>query len=675
MAFTLMISYAYKPLRDRGVFGDIGDSTVFRVIPPKLVEPPDGADETIYRPTTQEKEIRLLVLEPGAPGDELKCRLIHAQLSWRTRYEALSYVWGDGTVTRPLSCSGRTEVVHINLHDALSDLRLPDRERILWTDRLCINQSDDEEKTAQIKLMGEIYSQASQVLIYLGKMDPSVEGAMEAMRRVESELGTFHSGSYLGVFNMMRYLFKKDEINWDPIINLLRRPWFQRTWIFQEVVLAKRGQVICGQQSIPWAVFEKAVQSMAFHKSYFKNIPAYQSMDGIVSGMSLMTSARSIRHRDGLSFLPRLVLWLIFGSWPDGKDRLKLLDLILESRSLSCTHSEDKIFGMLGVTSQDTGSAYLAKDSSLSPGDVFRNFVLWDIFNNNSLRALGSSSDKAGSQYSSPSWVPDFERLDPQSSLTGTKNHVRFDASAGLPKQVWTSNEETVLHVKGRIVDTLHTVGKASPSTPDTFAGENAHVRHFESLDHLLINKCMIEEAKDIWLSSVKRLDHCSEPVIKARVDYGSLAATRADGKMTWAPFLRTLICDRTKEGQEPPTDFIIGEVASFVRQTLEVDVVPEYLLQLQGNRSKGISGLEAFLALTESRRFAATDIGLIGYVPMRAKKGDLVCILHGSEVPFVIRKETGGKYSVVGECFMHGIMEGQALQMESIKDEVFSFI
>ncbi|SCV57500.1 uncharacterized protein FFB14_15174 [Fusarium fujikuroi] len=327
---------------------------------------------------------------------------------------------------------------------------------------------------------------------------------------------------------------------------------------------------------------------------------------------------------------------------------------------------------MLGVTTQDTRSDYLRRDSSLSPGDVFRNFVLWDILENNSLRALGSSSDKAGSQYSSPSWVPDFERLDPQSSLTGTKNQAKFNASASLPKQVWISDSETVFHVKGKIVDTLHTIGKESPATPDTFAGENAHVYNFEPMSHLGINKHMIEEAKHIWLAATERLAHCRDPFIAAGVKKRTF--TTKDGELSWGPFLRALVCNRTPHGEKAPKDFILDDVASFVRQTFEAGIVPEY--PMQRDRSKGISGLKAFTNLMQSRRFAATDIGLIGYVPMRAKKGDLVCILYGSDVPFVVKKEAEGKYSLVGECYMHGIMEGEALELGTTrhKEEVFSF-
>ncbi|KAG9497278.1 hypothetical protein J7337_012073 [Fusarium musae] len=123
---------------------------------------------------TGDKEIRLLILEPGAREDPLECELVNAELSWRTRFEALSYAWGDDITEHELKCSGHIIGVMANLHDALLDLRLPTQRRVLWVDALCINQADNDEKSKQIRLMHEIYSQAYEVLIYLGKSDASV---------------------------------------------------------------------------------------------------------------------------------------------------------------------------------------------------------------------------------------------------------------------------------------------------------------------------------------------------------------------------------------------------------------------------------------------------------------------------------------------------------------------
>lgn len=44
---------------------------------------------------------------------------------------------------------------HAKLDEALRHLRLEDRERLLWIDAICINQSDGEEKTYQVGIMSE----------------------------------------------------------------------------------------------------------------------------------------------------------------------------------------------------------------------------------------------------------------------------------------------------------------------------------------------------------------------------------------------------------------------------------------------------------------------------------------------------------------------------------------
>ncbi|KAK4125812.1 heterokaryon incompatibility, partial [Parathielavia appendiculata] len=54
-----------------------------------------------------------------------------------------------------------------NLHRLLRHLRLRDESRRLWIDQICINQKDEVEKGAQIRLMTEIYAGASPVVIWL----------------------------------------------------------------------------------------------------------------------------------------------------------------------------------------------------------------------------------------------------------------------------------------------------------------------------------------------------------------------------------------------------------------------------------------------------------------------------------------------------------------------------
>jgi hypothetical protein len=59
----------------------------------------------------------------------------------------------------------------MTVKDMLLQLRRPHKHRYLWIDAICLNQKDGDEKAQQIPLMGEIYSQADKLHIWLGPDD------------------------------------------------------------------------------------------------------------------------------------------------------------------------------------------------------------------------------------------------------------------------------------------------------------------------------------------------------------------------------------------------------------------------------------------------------------------------------------------------------------------------
>jgi len=74
---------------------------------------------------------------------------------------------------------------------------------------------------------------------------------------------------------------------------------------------------------------------------------------------------------------------------------------------------------------------------------------------------------------------------------------------------------------------------------------------------------------------------------------------------------------------------------------------------------------------------------GYIGLVPEEAAEGDLICILNGGTVPYVLRRSPSEKddapyYQFMGECYVHGIMDAEALpELETgqIVSQEFSLI
>jgi hypothetical protein len=129
------------------------------------------ARDGFCRPLIYREEVRLLVLEPGAFEDDVSFSLEHIKLGHdNVAYEALSYAWGTSKDAQSLpAVAGPCPPVSPNLLSALRHLRYSDHPRRLWIDVLCIDQSDLEERGQQVRLMGNIFSTANKVVVWLGE--------------------------------------------------------------------------------------------------------------------------------------------------------------------------------------------------------------------------------------------------------------------------------------------------------------------------------------------------------------------------------------------------------------------------------------------------------------------------------------------------------------------------
>lgn len=223
---------------------------ICRIVPPKTVR--GIATSSTSNPTLQGRltrqpiihpnEFRLLIVEPGSGSgsEEVHCRIINVTHSWRTRYDALSYTWGDETLQETIIVDGLCTIITKNLYLALVHLRDPVRRRLLWIDALCIDQDNPEERDEQVKNMGSIYSKAQHVVIWLGEQTEDVQQVFSIIKK-SAKLAA-------------------SSIDWSPVFNLLRHPWFQRTWIIQEAVLAREPILACGFETISWKAFSKCCQ-------------------------------------------------------------------------------------------------------------------------------------------------------------------------------------------------------------------------------------------------------------------------------------------------------------------------------------------------------------------------------------------------------------------------------
>jgi hypothetical protein len=76
----------------------------------------------------------------------------------------------------------------------------------------------------------------------------------------------------------------------------------------------------------------------------------------------------------------------------------------------------------------------------------------------------------------------------------------------------------------------------------------------------------------------------------------------------------------------------------------------------------------EATLApvFNDNMRFMTTKRGYVGWSHIRGRRWDKICILEGCSVPVILRAREDGGYNLVGDAYVDGIMQGEALNGSS---------
>ena len=79
---------------------------------------------------------------------------------------------------------------------------------------------------------------------------------------------------------------------------------------------------------------------------------------------------------------------------------------------------------------------------------------------------------------------------------------------------------------------------------------------------------------------------------------------------------------------------------------------------------AKELDGLPYTRQLTHSYNFrclVTTKKNLIGVSLVETQEGDQIFVLPGGRVPMILRPVDEGKYELVGDAYIHGIMHGEA--------------
>lgn len=385
-----------------------------------------------YPQLSENEKTRLIILEPGEPTDALRCHFKHVCSLKDHEYEELSYVWGEESSDHTIQCSGMKIQITANLDDALRQLRYTDRTRLLWVDAISINQKDLVERSHQVRIMREIYANAAQVVIWLGRVAEGDARAFSSLQALKSVLIGQNDSWFLvrlgwyrdkngRVFSGGAHRSMVTDIEYEHLVTLLRREWFRRTWVIQEVASSRSATVYCGNQTISWELLADVYMRLGdrfLPVSQMGGEDAHHSLENITA---IERARRS--HSGPLS--------------------MSLFHILLATRFSSCKDQRDKIFAVIGLAKNWEKRRALMPDYDANEGKVleaFKEFAVADINHHKDLRVLSCASGPNASS-SLPSWVSDWRAVENVHPLTRYSERTRFCASGGMKPEAWHSDK------------------------------------------------------------------------------------------------------------------------------------------------------------------------------------------------------------------------------------------
>jgi hypothetical protein len=588
--------------------------------------------------STPLREIRLLQILPDSDPGGLKCTLsVHFLEGPETvPYTALSYVWGqeDPSGRHAVILNGHKKPVTPNLLQALQSFYKLGHVGYLWADAICINQSDLEEKSSQVSMMDTIYASAAKTIVWLGPSEDDSDAAMDFVANLqEGDLAVPEFNAEL-----RRGLLAATK--------LMQRPWWTRTWILQEAFLSRNLVARCGAKEVPFTRFVSLKKQTS---------ETYWSMQGKWRGIPLF---------DRVPFASCLSNWDVTKSELSSPKRSSLFSWIISmSDKLDATERRDKVFAILGMVS-DEDRAVIRPDYKRPMRDILIDVTLQSI-RSEGLMFLNvvEPQDMKPSDLDLPSWVPFLIGGHSTQNLVGYKPrfgaHLSGDSTtwaklfrdsginASNPKSVLSENREHAgMFLDGIEVDEV------------IFADPMPHVPEYRGHDELVAARVKAQRVRStidtIKMWEPRALQEPPEPGTGCYKDLGGREEA----------FWRTLACDGSATRVRPlPPDCghrlnaFLGKCPppgreDLLDETIQDDGVREYAVPV--------------VAKTMHRSFILTRKGRMGLAVRGVANGDLVVIAKDSNVPLVVRRHEIYGFAFIGEAYVHGIMDGEAVAQAS---------
>lgn len=684
---------------------------------------------TMYEQLPTPDSIRLLKLH-GFEGEVLSVSMTIHQLSQKVPFKALSYTRGppvrqigesnpvSDIITHDILCNGFQYAIGQNLFDALSQLVHEENSGYIWADAICINQADLLERNAQVALMGQLYSDCTEVYIWLGKDESgisdvnwAIEELFPVLNRLCEEKGSEHIMTDMATFPDPRdnlgltfdeYLYKLRRY----FTFTYRRTWFRRAWTFQEYVNSNKSSVHCGSHTLKWDdmfSFEKHVgnTNCAHLRIAGDTNDTVDDMPGVNLYVVMATNLRYwTKSSSELTKLTDVGMPHAMAETFGAENEEEMASVFYGAFMFNnpyqiCSDVRDHIYSRFGILRScfpgKQSDMYLP-DYTLTAREVYYQTAKNIIENSPVLIIIGKLTE-ARQVPDLPSWVPDYG--DELQYITPWE--PKFDVLNYCSNETPLSPRHTVhgdiLRAYGFYCDII------SVAEPES------------SSDHALFLLDIMNFCHDLTGESLTGHDPL-ETYWRTRIFNDTSNSSPEELRRSFRSYLMYMIFIifvGDKDIDEPPTETeaedetfiqdLHGKYISiwntkFAHETLpslsNLKQMTKVIRQMRTPGEGQVEGMENFLSMigtltseavpwqsltnrrSTNRMLFKTERGLLGLYESIGQKGDEIWCLTTARVPFVLRPLENGQRQIIDQAYVHGIMNGEVLDEKwGLRDKI----
>lgn len=627
------------------------------------------------------------------------------------------------------------------------------KSEYFWVDAICINQENDAEKASQVALMGHIYKRAQSVIVWLGRehdehLDMSTG---DLLRRVWLlELATSNGNLGDDIMNVLLNesagyssrsmpsslkaavadwlsTFEGQMLEgWLKVVPLFKRKWFERAWIIQEVMMGDKITIVCGQFIISWDIF--VLMSCAVDT--IRKVLRQRTLPWTTESQPSLIIQRGeflLTRMNQADESPAIILERKRRAYRrDGQ--LPCLSALSVGRNASATDPRDHVFAVLSFSlpmehSTQNGKEIVRPNYVKPPKDLYLivGQCLVEAYGPSILSLVRHDSDSKDNGL--PSWAPNFGTsmtFSPigihdsatQEQFMDGKNGSRYNAVGDtlradpieiLPNQALLLKGikcDVVIETTSPDLDLLGYGGwnlnlwaSLLNKLPGTVPGK------FDALWRTLINNEAYGSypAKDLgkefsgWLRFLSLVElsrfspKLAEQFLKG-FDISSAwkASKRQDGRYGYSFVLRGIAYSLRSLGipltEEEEKSFykLFDDHSDWNSHYSDVLDKAETFGNIMRNKDP-------------SRRLFRTKKNFLGSGPEGVQAGDLVFIIPGASVPYILRStfpkaarlsfirnsnsHAFNSYRLIGEAYVHGIMHGEAVKEKEDRLETLTIV